>query len=66
MPTDIVVDGMGSDKAPEPEVRGAILAARHYDVRVHLVGPQEILTPALDRAMRAPRWPGTARRRCPG
>ena len=60
MPTDIVVDGMGSDKAPEPEVRGAILAARHYDVRVHLVGPQEILEPALARALRAPRWPGTA------
>src|ERR1035441_3168416 len=60
MPIDIVVDGMGSDKAPEPEVRGAILACRHYDVRVHLVGPEDILRPALDRALRAPRWPGTA------
>jgi phosphate acyltransferase len=61
MPIDIVVDGMGSDKAPESEIRGAILACRHYDVRVHLVGPQEILRPALDRALRAPRWPGTAK-----
>src|ERR1019366_4430757 len=61
MPIDIVVDGMGSDKAPEPEVRGAVLACRHYDVRVHLVGPEEILRPALDRALRAPRWPGTAK-----
>jgi glycerol-3-phosphate acyltransferase PlsX len=60
MPIDIVVDGMGSDKAPEPEVRGAILACRHYDVRVHLVGPEDILRPALERALRAPRWPGTA------
>jgi glycerol-3-phosphate acyltransferase PlsX len=60
MPIDIVVDGMGSDKAPEPEVRGAVLACRHYDVRVHLVGPEEILRPALDRALRAPRWPGSA------
>ena len=60
MPIDIVVDGMGSDKAPEPEIRGAVLACRHYDVRVHLVGPHEILRPALDRALRAPRWPGTA------
>src|ERR1019366_5751184 len=60
MPIDIVVDGMGSDKAPEPEVRGAVLACRHFDVRVHLVGPQEILRPALDRALRAPRWPGSA------
>jgi phosphate acyltransferase len=60
MPIDIVVDGMGSDKAPEPEVRGAILACRDYDVRVHLVGPQEVLGPALARALRAPRWPGSA------
>ena len=56
---------MGSDRAPEPEVRGAILACRHYDVRVHLVGPEEILRPALDRALRAPRWPGEARARDP-
>jgi glycerol-3-phosphate acyltransferase PlsX len=60
MPIDIVVDGMGSDKAPESEVRGAILACRHYDVRVHLVGPEEILRPALDRALRGPRWPFSA------
>ena len=55
MPIDIVVDGMGSDRAPEPEVRGAILACRHYDVRVHLVGPEDVLAPALERALR---WPG--------
>jgi len=61
MPIDIVVDGMGSDKAPEPEVRGAVLACRHYDVRVHLVGPEEILRPALDRALHGPRWPGSAK-----
>jgi glycerol-3-phosphate acyltransferase PlsX len=60
MPIDIVVDGMGSERAPEPEVRGAILACRDYDVRVHLVGPEEILRPALTRALRAPRWPGTS------
>jgi glycerol-3-phosphate acyltransferase PlsX len=60
MPIDIVVDGMGSDKAPEPEVRGAMLACRNFDVRVHLVGPEDILRPALDRALRAPRWPGSA------
>lgn len=51
---------MGSDKAPESEIRGAILACRHYDVRVHLVGPESVLRPALTRALRAPRWPGTA------
>ncbi len=32
---------MGSDKAPKPEVEGAILAAKHYDVRVLLVGREE-------------------------
>jgi glycerol-3-phosphate acyltransferase PlsX len=47
MPIDIVVDGMGSDKAPESEIRGAILACKHLDVRVHLVGPEEILRPVL-------------------
>jgi glycerol-3-phosphate acyltransferase PlsX len=51
---------MGSDRAPEPEVRGAILACRYFDVRVHLVGPEEILKPALTRALRAPRWPGSS------
>jgi len=51
---------MGSERAPEPEVRGAILACRHFDVRVHLVGPEEILRPALNHALRAPRWPGRA------
>jgi phosphate acyltransferase len=38
MPIVIAVDAMGSDKAPRPEVEGAILACRHYDVRVLLVG----------------------------
>ncbi len=51
MPIDIVVDAMGSDKAPEPEVRGAILACRQLDVRVHLVGPEEIVRPALRKAL---------------
>jgi glycerol-3-phosphate acyltransferase PlsX len=51
---------MGSDRAPDPEVRGAILAARRYDVRVHLVGPEEVLQPALNRALRGPGWPRTA------
>ena len=32
---------MGSDRAPKPEVEGAILAARHYDVEVALVGRED-------------------------
>src|SRR5437588_864727 len=41
MPSVIAVDAMGSDKAPKPEIEGAILAARHYNVRVLLVGREE-------------------------
>jgi glycerol-3-phosphate acyltransferase PlsX len=48
---------MGSDKAPEPEVRGAVLAARQFDVRVHLVGPEDKLRPILRHALRGQRLP---------
>src|ERR1700733_5513306 len=57
MPTDIGVDAMGSDNAPEPEGRGAVLAARQYDVRVHLVGPEDRLRPILRQALRGQRLP---------
>ena len=52
MPIDIVLDAMGADKAPDPEIRGAILAARHLDVRVHLVGPEDLLRPKLRESLR--------------
>ena len=52
MPIDIVLDAMGSDKAPEPEIRGAILASRHLGLRVHLVGPEELLRPKLREGLR--------------
>src|SRR6185312_14653301 len=57
MPIDIVVDAMGSDKAPESEIRGAILAARQYDVRVHLAGPEHILRPILRQHLRGQHLP---------
>ena len=42
MPTTIAIDAMGSDKAPKPEVEGAMLAARHLDdVEIVLVGPED-------------------------
>jgi glycerol-3-phosphate acyltransferase PlsX len=44
---DIALDAMGSDKSPEPELRGAILACRQLPVRVHLVGPQDTLRRGL-------------------
>jgi glycerol-3-phosphate acyltransferase PlsX len=56
MPIDIVLDAMGSDRAPDPEIRGAILACRQLDVRVHLVGPEEILRPKLREALRTLNW----------
>jgi len=47
MPTTIAVDAMGSDKAPKPEVDGAIVAARHYDVEVLLVGQEHLIRQEL-------------------
>ena len=51
MTLDIVVDGMGSDKAPESEIRGAIAACRALDVRVLLVGPEDRLRRALHQEL---------------
>jgi glycerol-3-phosphate acyltransferase PlsX len=49
MPSVIALDAMGSDRAPKPEIEGAIHAARNYDVRVLLVGPKDIVQAELDR-----------------
>ena len=48
MPTIIAVDAMGADRAPKPEVEGALLAARHYDVEVVLVGKEDVIRAELD------------------
>ena len=48
MLTDIALDAVGSDKAPEPEIQGAILACRTLPVRVHLIGPEPELRDLLD------------------
>ncbi len=48
MATTIAVDAMGADRAPKPEVEGAILAARHYGVNVLLVGKEDIVQAELD------------------
>lgn len=45
----IALDAMGSDRAPKPEVEGAIQAARHYGVRVALVGREPQIRAELDR-----------------
>ncbi len=49
MPSVIALDAMGSDRAPKPEVEGAIQAARHYGVRVLLVGREAQIRAELDR-----------------
>ncbi|MGZ4822564.1 MAG: phosphate acyltransferase PlsX [Terriglobales bacterium] len=54
MPTVIAVDAMGSDRAPKPEVEGAILAARHYNVHVLLVGPEDQVRAELRHHSSAP------------
>src|SRR5579872_1729137 len=47
MPTVIAVDAMGSDRAPKPEVEGAILACRNHDVAVKLIGREAELRKEL-------------------
>jgi glycerol-3-phosphate acyltransferase PlsX len=48
---DIALDAVGTDKAPEAEIRGAILACRALPVRVHLVGPEAELHDLLDEML---------------
>ncbi len=57
MPCVIALDAMGSDRAPKPEIEGAIYAARSYGVRVLLVGPEGIVKAELDRHPAAARLP---------
>jgi glycerol-3-phosphate acyltransferase PlsX len=46
--TRIVVDGMGSDNFPKPDVEGAVMAAREYGVEIILVGDASQIQPVLD------------------
>ena len=46
---------MGSDKAPRPEIEGALQAARHHGAHVLLVGPEPALKSELAR------YPGARR-----
>lgn len=45
--TRIVLDAMGSDEYPLPDVTGAVLAAREYGVEIILVGDEAKIRPAL-------------------
>ncbi|MGA9306580.1 MAG: phosphate--acyl-ACP acyltransferase, partial [Candidatus Sulfotelmatobacter sp.] len=57
MPSVIALDAMGSDRAPKPEIEGAIYAARSYGVRVLLVGPEAAIKAELERHPSAARLP---------
>jgi phosphate acyltransferase len=57
MPSVIALDAMGSDRAPRPEIEGALHAARQYGVRVLLVGPENLVKPELGRYRAAGRLP---------
>ncbi len=57
MPSVIALDAMGSDRAPKPEIEGAIHAARNYGVRVLLVGPEAAIKAELERHPSASRLP---------
>src|SRR5258708_24595948 len=59
MPGVIALDAMGSDRAPKPEIEGAIQAARRFGIPVRLVGPEEILRAELSRHSAADSLPIT-------
>ncbi|HLO17413.1 MAG TPA: phosphate acyltransferase PlsX [Anaerolineales bacterium] len=50
MMTRIVVDAMGSDNYPTPDVEGAVMAAREYGVEIILVGDASKIQPVLESA----------------
>jgi|SRR5579862_3890579 len=57
MPSVIALDAMGSDRAPKPEIEGAIHAARNYGLHVLLVGPEATLRGELERHPSAAQLP---------
>lgn len=45
----IVVDAMGSDSFPAPDVEGAVQAVREYDVEIILVGDESLVRKELNK-----------------
>ncbi len=45
----IVVDAMGSDQFPRPDVEGGVLAARAYGVEIIFVGDEAVIRPELEK-----------------
>ncbi len=48
----IVLDGMGSDKFPRPEVEGAVMAAREFGDEIILTGDEARLRPLLEAELK--------------
>jgi phosphate acyltransferase len=46
----IVLDAMGSDRYPQPEIEGALRAAKNFGIETILVGDQELIEPKLREA----------------
>lgn len=45
----IAVDALGTDNRPDPDIAGAVLAAREYHVEITLVGPEILLRQKLEQ-----------------
>lgn len=46
----IILDAMGSDTYPDPEIEGAVRAALHFQEEIILVGKEDVLKPKLAAA----------------
>ncbi len=51
----VALDAMGGDLAPSEQVKGAVLAAKDFDIEIALVGPPEVIEPELARHPKDPR-----------
>ena len=50
----IAVDAMGGDHAPEEVVKGALAAVKEAEIKVLLVGKEEIISPFLKETSSLP------------
>ena len=49
MKTTIILDAMGTDSHPQPEIEAALMAVEKFDIDLILVGRQELLEPELKK-----------------
>jgi len=50
----LILDAMGSDNYPDPEIHGAVAAASLIDSEIVLVGDKELISPKLDKLSNIP------------